>query len=266
MSMPVTATRVTGKRVIKTQSATWQFPYCSRCAAHAAAWPKAADGCTSVLLGLCTCGIYLIIAAAERKKAEARSRALCGPSCAVPWTAVSYLGWSGTVESFNLDSEVFAFEFMLANSSRLLNVDYGVQARLEHYVAARRAALVGSADRGAASSVPGAVQAAHPDEQLFRRAIEQLERLKGPAARRNALDGALRGLQQQHMRERLLLEASRIEVNAVLDKVDGLKTVDAKRRNLLTAIEQLENDPVPDHLQAQQLGWLRDALRNLDRK
>jgi hypothetical protein len=79
-----------------------------------------------------------------------------------------------------------------------------------------------------------------------------------------ALEKALKDIGDGQLRQRLLLEASRVEVAAVLDKVDGLKTPAAKRRNLLAALEELQKDSVPDELQVQQITWLKDALAELE--
>lgn len=71
------------------------------------------------------------------------------------------------------------------------------------------------------------------------------------------------GSSRKHVQEQLLIEAARIEVRAVLDKVDGLKTPTAKRRNLEEALANLRNDPVPDELQAREIEMLEDALRDV---
>ncbi|MDI1476410.1 hypothetical protein [Polyangium sp. y55x31] len=102
------------------------------------------------------------------------------------------------------------------------------------------------------------------EENAFRRTVIKMEAARGPAGRRSALEAGLREITSPQKRERLLVEASRIEVEAVLDKVDGLKTAAAKKRNLQTALEALRNDDVPDELQAKQIQWLEDALAELD--
>lgn len=94
--------------------------------------------------------------------------------------------------------------------------------------------------------------------------LEKLERAAGPASRRNALDAALVQLPEGAQRTRLLLEASRIELSAVLDKIDGLKSAAAKRRHLVAALAAVRADEVPDELQAEEVAWLEDALKALD--
>jgi hypothetical protein len=103
------------------------------------------------------------------------------------------------------------------------------------------------------------------EEEILRQARAKIEVAKGPAGRRAAVRTGLERLTIQELRNKLLVEASRIEVEAVLEKVDGLKTSAAKRRNLLAALEDLRADEIPDELQAQQIRWLEDALADLEK-
>lgn len=91
----------------------------------------------------------------------------------------------------------------------------------------------------------------------------KLRAASGPATRRTILARALEGISEND-RKALLLEASRIEVEAVMAKVRGLKTVAAKRRNLEAALLALKQDEVDDELQAQQISWLQRALVELE--
>ena len=100
--------------------------------------------------------------------------------------------------------------------------------------------------------------------QLVADAVQKIEAAKGPAGRRAALNAALEQLSDESGRAELMLEASRVEVTAVLDKVDGLKTKAAKKRNLEAALDALRIDGVPDHLQQQQAAWLQEALAALE--
>jgi len=254
-NLRVSSTRTTGKRVVRTDTRWWEFPYCYGCVAHVQAWPQPA-GCATILLGLCTCGIYFFIDAASRRNAEARARSMCGSSCCAPNAAVAYQGWSGSVHSFEVTSPNFGLDLMRANRRRLVNVDWNVAPLLDQ---PRHAPALPppSLPRPQLPSAPV------DEHELFRQAVESIERARGPAGRRAALDGGLRTLSNQSYREQLMLEASRIEVAAVLDKVDGLKTVAAKRRNLEAALAAIRSDEVPDHLQAEQIRWLEDALRAL---
>ena len=192
---------------------------------------------------------------------------MCGPNCCSAGPAVAYLGWDGSVQSFSFVSTLFAFEFMLANRGRVLNVPYQVQAELERYAASKMSA---QASKRSASPVGanGPASRAAPDVadegRLVSEALEKIEKAKGPAARRNALNAAMGRIRSPEQRARLLKEAARLEVHAVLDKVDSLKSPAAKRRHIEAALAQIRSDPVPDELQAQEIAWLENALRELD--
>jgi hypothetical protein len=260
-------TRVTGKRVIRTQTATWNFPYCNNCIAHVRAWPEPWSGVTWFLV-LITCFLWIPVQLLLDAAARGRSRQLCCQSCTQPSAAVAYLGWNGSVESFDIAAPVFAFEFALANSRNVVNMSYEMRAEVERYVAQKQHRvsphMISRASAAPAPPNPAYVPPMNADEQVLTSALEQLESLKGSAARRNALEAALAKLQAQHLRERLLIEAARIEVRAVFDKVDSLKSPAAKRRHLEAALEQIRNDPVPDQLQAAEIAALERALRDLE--
>ncbi|WP_437603008.1 hypothetical protein WMF28_15400 [Sorangium sp. So ce590] len=102
------------------------------------------------------------------------------------------------------------------------------------------------------------------EQATLEQALAKLEAARGPAGRRSAVRAGLDRLTLQELRDQLLLEASRIEVDAVLEKVDGLKTAAAKRRHLLAALEALRADEIPDDLQAQQIRWIEEALAALE--
>lgn len=96
--------------------------------------------------------------------------------------------------------------------------------------------------------------------------LSKLEAAKGPAGRRASLEGGLRALKQRDLRDRFLLEASRVEVHAAIDKAEGLKSPGAKLRTLQAALDAIQNDPVPDELQAHQIRWLADAIAEIEDK
>lgn len=112
------ATRVEGKRVIRTKTSSWDVPHCSACAAHDDAWPTA-DGLEILVLTLLTCGIYLYFYVNRRR----RALALCMASCARPRQAISYLGWHGTVHRFEIASPAFAQAFLAANAKKVVGAD-----------------------------------------------------------------------------------------------------------------------------------------------
>ena len=97
-------------------------------------------------------------------------------------------------------------------------------------------------------------------------ALDKMSLAKGPAKRRHILAGLLAEVSDPDTRAHLLLEASKIEVEAVLGKADKLKTPAAKRRLLEEALEVLRMDDVPDELQEVQIRWLQEALADLERE
>lgn len=66
------------------------------------------------------------------------------------------------------------------------------------------------------------------------------------------------------MRDQLLLQASRIEVAAALEKAEGLKTPAAKVRTLSEALDALRSDSVPDHLQLDLIRSLEEAIAKIE--
>lgn len=160
------------------------------------------------------------------------------PSCGHITDPARYLGWDGSLQTFEFANESIATELMGKNSQKLVNV------APEH-----RALLV---------SAPAATTK-RPSLQVFDEAIRRIETAKTPAGRRSALARALADLPPE-LRENLNLEASRIEVEAALEKVDGLKTKAAKLRCLSQALEAVRADDVDDALQAKQIGWLEEAI------
>lgn len=110
--------RVSGKRVIKTKTVTWQFPFCGTCVKHDDTWPKATFGEAFVLTFL-TAGLYLYWYVKQRS----RSRALCTGACAPPCSSITYNGWHGTTHWFNFASPHFTKEFVGLNAKKIVDVD-----------------------------------------------------------------------------------------------------------------------------------------------
>lgn len=140
----VSATRTPGKRVVKTDTRTWAFPYCSACLRHVNQW-HSADTIMFVGLGLVACGFLAglclilfhpalmllgvaasaaglagVIALVLTTKNGARS--LCKAECVCPARAVGYLGWNGTVQSFSFVSGQYTTAFARGNLKKLVNV------------------------------------------------------------------------------------------------------------------------------------------------
>ncbi len=203
------------------------FPYCRSCLAHVAAWPDEKPSVLSVL----TFGF-------SRNSAKARARALCSGKCVGPEAAVAVVGVNGTVTTLEMKNERFAMAFAAANRAVLVNLDWAISQQLD-LMAPRAVAVV---------------------DPAYARALESLEKAIGPASRRTALERALKELKGEAMQERLLLEASRIEVEAVLAKAEGQASDEDKRRVLEAALAEIKKDTVADALQAKQVQWLEDAI------
>ena len=106
--------KTTGKRVVKTKTWSWQFPYRESCVAHVKAWKNStAIGCSvgvvlllisfgvgnetaqivTILLGLIFTVIVIFM---QRTKAQN----MCAATCTTPQPAVGYLHWHGSFHSF----------------------------------------------------------------------------------------------------------------------------------------------------------------------
>jgi uncharacterized tellurite resistance protein B-like protein len=114
----VSATRVEGKRVIRTQTSSWDVPYCSPCCEHDREWPRA-SAIEILILTILTCGIYLYFYVQRRQ----RARSMCMPGCAPPTQAIVYLGWHGTLHRFEVASQMFAHAFLAANAKKVVGAD-----------------------------------------------------------------------------------------------------------------------------------------------
>lgn len=277
--LSVSATRSRGKRVVHTTSKTWAFPYCRRCVEHVEKWDSGANAFTLALtvggilavLSLWSSAVLaalvvvvavaggLALQSAEHRKAAA----MCSPSCVQASRAVDYLGWSGSLHTFEVSSPRYASEFLQANLKKVVNLRPEARELLQAD-AGQKPARASSRRNGSSRAEAPEISSRRGELDLLASAVARLESLKGPAARRTALEAALRSIASPEIQERLLLEASKIEVQAALDRVDGLKTPAAKRRTLQSALDDVRQDPIPDELQAQQIAWLEDALAELE--
>ncbi|MCY0989421.1 hypothetical protein OV203_19935 [Nannocystis sp. ILAH1] len=246
------AVRVTGKRVIRTDKRTWGIPYCSACVAHVRLLPGP-WGCLTWLLALLTCGLWLVVQLVLDEGTRARARAMCSPNCACPNWAAEYRGWDGSIQSFEFTSADYARAFALANHKSLINVSPGLRGLLE--------AAVEEEQR--AREVQRLNEAAASEEALVTATLADVEKARGPASRRAALERGLSRVTRVDLRERLLLEAARIETRAVLEKVDSLKSKAAKRRHIEDGLAALRSDAVADELQVREIAVLEAALREL---
>lgn len=264
-------TRVRGKRVIHETTRSVSFPYCRRCESHIARW-RAAGRIPGALVAL---GLFVGVFVSWAMFAamalgglalflwqRRRARAMCAPSCACPHVPVMNLGWSGTVTSFYFESDGYAVRFAEANARKLINVSMRLQRLLDERASRMPAEVTPP------RALPVRVRATPPplpkvpaDPVL--EWIARIEGFKGAEARRNALKRALDEIRQPAARRELILAVTRIEVTAVLDKVDGLASQAAKRRHLEKVIADIKADEVPDELQADELEQLEQRLTEL---
>jgi hypothetical protein len=283
------ATRTTGKRVVHHRTHSWDMPWCSSCAEHAAM----ARTATAVYAVLATLGVVIglwIWADDHRlaglgwgialaallgslpiwyvlyRRAERRRK----PACATLGSPVRFIGWDGTIQFFDCASRGYAVAFAAANSSKLINVSDELrqpilatgEAEEQQIQVAAPAVLPPRVVTSPPATVPP-IPAPPPDDPVVRW-LEKIERLKGTASRRAALERALQEIASVDERQKLVLEVSRLEVRAALDKADTLKTPAGKRRTLREALDRIRADTVPDELQAHEIEILEEALRQLD--
>lgn len=266
--LKVPATRA-GKQAARETTRGLDFPYCRRCIAHVAAWESAGVVSAGVMLLGIVAGILVAAAvkvaigglifiaaipfawtvrSADRAKAKAR----CGPSCAAPGKALTYLGWTGNVNSFSFESPTYAARFAEHNTNKLINVSAQLKRLLEAHRIARLAV-----------PTPAAAHVVVPPPPNTRDWITRIVSQHGPVARRNALSGALEAVQDPSDRQQLVQAASRAELAAVFDKVERLASAGAKKTVLLRAIEEIRWDNIPDELQEDELRQLEARLRDL---
>jgi hypothetical protein len=97
-------------------------------------------------------------------------------------------------------------------------------------------------------------------DPVFYKLLVRLTSARGPAERKSILARAEQ-LNDPKDRLQLLLEASKLDTEQVLDRVAGLTSKEVRLRRLKAAIDALIADAVPDHMQAAQLSMLREAYR-----
>lgn len=281
-------TRRSGVKVIRHQTRRMDIPYCKSCLSHIRFWRVSrfvlsVFGWLAVIIGLmisgrggaeagaiafvfllgCGLGLMFLIRLAAKTR--------CKPSCVTLGPAAEYLGWSGSVSTFRFVSPRFASRFVKKNARSVVNLD----PALRRIVSQGDAALppqsqpeysaYSSPQQQRATSASAAASTDYMRESVdpVLNWINVIESFKGAVARRNALERALSELKDPAAQRQVILAASRIEVAAVLDKVDSLATAPAKRRHLLKAIEGIQADNIPDDLQAAELEQLHERIRSL---
>lgn len=151
----VTASRITGVRVVRTESKEWTFPICSACCSYVDDWHSGDEDfalakCQAslpALIGFCLLGAsarltswasfslaalggFAFLASVawcvvgDRERTATRNLILrkSGLTYAELFTPVVYLGWSGTVHAFEFANQGYAAQFMAANAEKLVNL------------------------------------------------------------------------------------------------------------------------------------------------
>lgn len=252
------ATKTKGKRVVTSTTREWRFPHCQACQSHLTAYRSGTAPAILLLivggvLAFLVYWVFLIVAVIGAivfiVLGHARGEAARTQECTTAGVPVRFIGWHGTVQSFEVTSRDYAAALLAANARKAINLTEESREALSGAIAGQiKARLIES---------PSVIETR---EAIAARWVVKLEGQRGAASRRAVLAEALSVVSDAKMREQLMLEASRIEVEAVLAKVDGLKTATAKRRHLQAALEELKADKVSDELQAKQIKWLEDAL------
>lgn len=167
--------------------------------------------------------------------------------------AATFVRWSGSIQEFWFENSRYAALFLAANARKAVNVSLEAQRLV--------AELAPDAAERPRKRSPGTrpAPAPRPDE-AYLSWIGRIEGAKGPAKRRAIVEAALRDLSGGEYREKLLVEAARIEVHAALDKADGLETRAAKLRTLRSALDAVRADEIPDELQAREIYLLEQAI------
>lgn len=148
-SLVAIATRTTGVKIEKIENRGWSFPYCSKCLEHFRASEKTFAAIAIALLVLALIVLLLaaphsfcsgfvpvglacfVVYAWQENQIKQTAESMCSTSCVGAASAVSYLGWDGSIHSFLVDNEEFALEFMRANRKKLVNADYSLVPLIE---------------------------------------------------------------------------------------------------------------------------------------
>lgn len=126
-------------------------------------------------------------------------------------------------------------------------------------------ALTLTVSAGGAAVVPVAVRNnkawgdSAEETHLIAAAIERIARQSGPAARRDALDNALREVTSTRGQQALIDQASRIEVHTVITQARRLPPA-RREQKIVDALERLTSDPYDDALQREAIALLKRVL------
>lgn len=124
----------------------WLFPCCDQCLHHGEMWKptltiaeqSSAAGLTAALLGWLIFGlsgvafgvVMFVAIAALGYRRQQRARALRTQTCSNCELPVVYLGYYGSIHSFQFSSQFYAVAFARANQKKLVNVEPALQRLL----------------------------------------------------------------------------------------------------------------------------------------
>lgn len=159
-ALTVSASKSSGKKVVRTKTNTWDFPYCTQCKKHIEAADTAniltgvvcvislvAAGYLGSKVGAFIGVIGLVAALFTYIKLMAHAKSMLKASCACIGKAVGFLDWDGTRQVFKIVSHEYARKFMVANSRKLINVSPEARHLLEGAGYEHRANSIQSARR-----------------------------------------------------------------------------------------------------------------------
>jgi hypothetical protein len=140
-ALTVSASKTSGKKVKRTQTNTWDFPYCSRCIKHkdAATFAAIAAVIVAVLALFVFAQIHIIVGLILGGGGAVglyiwllnKAKGQCSEHCVCVGKAVGFVSWDGTRQIFEIVSPKYASEFMLANQRKLINLSPQARTLIE---------------------------------------------------------------------------------------------------------------------------------------
>lgn len=242
-------------------------PYCGRCVDHLTRWESSGVASAGIMLVGLIAGIALALAVqpiagiavavvaaplayVARRLRRGKARAACGPSCAGPGRAVSYLGWSGSTTAFEFESHAYTARFAEANPAIVTAASPALAKLLEGHRVARLAV-----------PTPAASVVVPPPATLDDW-LAKLAGATGIVARRATLARALDALTDLAERQRMIVKATELEVAPLVADLEGLDLLQQQQR-LQRAVDDIRADNIPEALQAAILYDLEGRLRQL---
>ena len=261
--LAVRAPRETGARC------TLVFPYCRRCADHAAAWESAGMLSAGVMvLGLSTAAavglaarwyIGLAVAAATiavaylfASRRRAAAKAAMAASCAGPGVALAWVRDGGGVRAFAFASPTYTARFAEQNARALAQPGEALQRLLEAHRVARLAVPTPAQAVTVATAPPTVAEW-----------IARIEASAGRAACREQVQRALEVVHDAADRRELLRAAARLELAAVIARLHRISNRAAQLRHLRAALAEVELDNLPEELRAAEIAQLQARIDEL---